>query len=107
MSRYEVKFTGNAVNDFQLISTWYAAKSIVAEAKWIAAVEKALDLLERNPLQFARVLDADLQSLHLQQFNLGVGRRLTHRMVFAIRPKKVVVYAIRHLSQAELTADDI
>jgi hypothetical protein len=37
----------------------------------------------------------------------GAGRRRTHRAVFAIRPDKIVVYRIQHLSQRDLSVDDI
>jgi hypothetical protein len=96
-----------AAAHFQKTCEWYAAQSLPAEAKWIAAMEQALDLLERNPLQSSKVSEADLQPLDLRQLNFGAGQRITHRIVFAVRPQKVVVYAIRHLAQEKLAIDDL
>ena len=107
MSRYTVEFTAAAAANFQQICDWYADQSLSAEAKWITTVEEALNLLERNPLQSSKVLEVELQPLDLRQLNFGAGRRLTHRMVFAIRPQRVVVHAIRHLAQSGLTIADL
>lgn len=43
----------------------------------------------------------------LHQVAFGSGKRNTHRMIFAVRSDKVMVYAIRYLAQQELTVDDL
>jgi len=43
----------------------------------------------------------------MHELHYGVGRKKTHRAIFAIRSHRVVIYAIRHLAQDDLTADDL
>lgn len=45
--------------------------------------------------------------LELRQLVFRVGAKPTHRMVFAIRDERVVVYAIRHLAQDDLKVGDV
>lgn len=56
-----------------------------------------------NPL--AREKDAF--PIEIRELRYGLGRRPTHRAVFAIRPNVVVIYAIQHLAQRDLTLDDL
>jgi hypothetical protein len=37
----------------------------------------------------------------------GSGRRISHRILFVIRERRIVVYQIRHVSMQELTADEL
>jgi hypothetical protein len=39
--------------------------------------------------------------IELRQLNYGSGRKITHRIIFAIRPTRVVVYAVRHVAQRD------
>jgi hypothetical protein len=39
--------------------------------------------------------------IELRLLNYGSGRRTTHRIIFAIRPTLVVVYAVRHVAQQD------
>jgi hypothetical protein len=41
------------------------------------------------------------------QLLYGLGKRKTHRALFAVHEQRVVVHAIRHLSQLDVTIDDI
>jgi len=103
-----VLFTRRATEDFESTRSWYEQRSIDAARKWVEAVEKALGSLERDPDRFQRISDKGEFPMLLQELDFGSGHRLTHRMVFTVRPnKKVVVYAIRHLSQRELSPDDL
>jgi plasmid stabilization system protein ParE len=107
MSRYEVEFVRRAVADFNEAVDWYSKRSIDAADKWITAVEKALDALEQNPQQFPRAREESELGIALHEHAFGAGRRLTHRLIFAIRPNKVVVYAVHHASRRDLTIDDL
>jgi len=108
MTTFSVLFTRRAIENFDSVRCWYEQRSIDAAKKWVAAVEKSLDSLERDPLRFQRSSDQGEFPIMLRELNFGAGSRRTHRMVYAIRPNnKVMVYAIRHLAQRELTPDDL
>jgi len=107
MSRFSVDFTERATKEFNAACDWYEQHSPQAAKKWLAAVGHMLDQLESDPHRFPRASDADVLTVPLQESYLGAGRRYTHRFVYAVRPDHVVVvYAIRHLAQDELTIDD-
>lgn len=107
MRSYEVEFTRRAVADFDEALLWYSDRSVDAANKWIAAIEAALDALEQSPQRFPRAREDGLRGTTLHEGAIGAGRRLTHRLIFAIRPGKVVVYAVHHVSRKDLTIDDL
>lgn len=107
MRSFEVEFTKRAVADFDDALRWYSERSADAAEKWIAAVENALDALEQNPRRFPLAREDGLRSVNLHECAVGASRRKTHRLIFAIRPAKVVVYSIYHASRKDLTVDDL
>lgn len=107
MRAYEVEFTRRAVADFDEALIWYGERSADAAYKWIAAIERTLDSLEQDPRRFPRAREDSLRGAMLHECAIGAGRRLTHRLIFAIRPDKVVVYAVHHVSRKDLTLDDL
>ncbi len=107
MSPFTVEFTNRATSDFNEACDWYEQYSPQAAEKWLDAVGRTLDQLENDPLCFPNASDAGLSGVPSQECYLGAGRRYTHRFVYAVRPGRVVVvYAIRHLAQDALSADD-
>ena len=108
MTKFTVEFTRSATQSFNEICDWYSDQSASAEEKWIDAVGRVLDALESDPLRYPPADEPELASMKLQQLNFGVSSRPSHRCVFIVRPsQRVVVYAIRHHAQANLTPEDI
>ena len=68
---------------------------------WYQAMMEALLTLELNPERYPSAIEASKLGTELRQLMFGSGRRITHRVIFAIRPAGVVVYAIRHVAQDE------
>jgi plasmid stabilization system protein ParE len=50
--------------------------------------------------------ERDLLSQGIRQLLFGLGRRVTHRFVFAIDDDAVIVLRVRHTSQDALSADE-
>jgi hypothetical protein len=46
-------------------------------------------------------------SFTVRQLLYGLGRKATQRAVVEVRNQEVIVYAIRHLAQQDLTPDEI
>lgn len=103
----DVVFTRRAEADFDEAYQWYATRSLSATANWLDAAERAIEQLESAPEQLPRASESDRFPIAMRQIAFGAGRKPTHRLVFAIRPDRVVVYAIRHLAQRELSPDDL
>ncbi len=108
MSRFTVKFTERAKNDFNAACDWYEKQSTSSVEKWIDAVGLMLDQLEHDPCRFPRANDDGILPVPLQECYFGAGHRRTHRFVYTVRPNRlVIVYAIRHLAQHTLSPGDI
>jgi hypothetical protein len=43
----------------------------------------------------------------IRELHYGVKGRPTHRAIFSIRPEMILVLAIRHAAQADLSPDDV
>lgn len=43
----------------------------------------------------------------VRQLVYGLGRTKTHRALFEVRDDRVVIFAIRHLAQADVTPEDL
>ncbi len=104
---HEVVLTDRAVADFDATLTFYRKRSEAFALRWCVLVEQAVADLEADPERFAIASEAARLWIDLRQINLAFGRKPSHRLVFAIRPKRVVVYTVRGLAQADLTLDDL
>ena len=103
----EVYLTRQADADIDATLSYYVSQSSSLAEKWFSAALEAIALLESNPLRYAAAAENDRFPIELRQINFGIGRRLTHRLVYTIRPDFVVVYAVRHLAQADIGLDDL
>jgi plasmid stabilization system protein ParE len=98
---YEVVLTAEAQENARAAYDWYWERSQQAAEKWHATLLEKLAALESDPQRWPLANESSRFPIELRQLPFGSGRRITHRIVFAIRPTKVVVYAIRHLAQQE------
>lgn len=99
--KYEVLLTGEADQDLRIAYEWYLARSPDAAQRWYDGIMRAVASLERDPQRCALANENERTPVELRQLNYGSGRKITHRVIFAVRPKHVVVYAIRHTSQRD------
>ncbi len=92
---------------YESASWWAENRSVTQAARWLGEIETAIAALaseaERHPL--AREAEAFEFALH--QMNFGVSGSATHRVLFSFDDARVLVYAVRHLSQAELKSGDL
>ncbi len=75
--------------------------------RWLDGFEQALAALENNPERCGLARENDAFSFTVHQLLHGLGAKKTHRAVFEVRGNEVIVYAVRHLAQSDLTPDDI
>jgi plasmid stabilization system protein ParE len=84
---------------------WYAERSQTAADRWYAGLLESLNSLAKNPQRCPLALENPRFPIELRQLNYGSGRRITHRIIFAIRPGTVVVHAVRHVAQEDWRPD--
>jgi plasmid stabilization system protein ParE len=105
---YEVYVTDKATYQLEAAARWWAQHRSVEQARrWYDGFVAAIRSLAKNPQRFPLARESEAFPIEIRQLVYGLGRKKTHRAVFAIRPDRVVVYAARHLAQDELTPDDL
>ena len=101
MKTYDVHLTDRAENNWREAYEWYAERSREAAEAWYDAMLATLNSLKHEP-ERCPLADENLRfPTELRQLNFGSGRKITHRVIFSIRPSKVVIYAIRHVAQGD------
>ena len=65
------------------------------------------DSLAHDPKRWPLAPEHETLPLPLRQITCGVGRRPTHRVLFAVRGQRMVVYAVRHLAQRDICPEDL
>lgn len=105
--RFRVEISPQARIELCNSALWWAEhRSRDQAAKWLKGFQSALRLLSHNPDRWPLAPENGVVPFELREMLYGVGRRKTHRAIFRIREGRVVVYAIRHLAQDALTAED-
>ncbi|HEX6962431.1 MAG TPA: type II toxin-antitoxin system RelE/ParE family toxin [Lacipirellula sp.] len=105
---YTVLVAARAEQDLKEQHDWWAANRSAAQAaRWYRRILERILSLEHSPHAHPLADEEDVWPFAVRQFNFGLGHRPTHRVLFAIRETDVVVFRVRHLSQAPITADDL
>ena len=92
---------------YESASWWSRNRSPEQASRWLDGFEEALRSLEDNPERCSLARENKAFPFTVRQFLYGLGRKKTHRAVFEVRGSEVIVYAIRHLAQQDLTPGDI
>lgn len=104
--KYEVVLTEEAERNLHAAYEWYDSRSAEAARRWYDGIVRAMASLEQSPERCPLARENERFPVELRQLNYGSGKRLTHRILFVIRPSHVVVYAIRHLAQRDVLPED-
>lgn len=103
---YRVKITTPAKQDIVAAFQWWRDNRSAEQAKrWYRGIRKAIASLADMPERCPPSPEADLLPGSTRQLLFGIGRRHTHRIVFAIDRKTVVILRVRHASQDALGSE--
>jgi len=105
--KYEVVLTEQAERSLHAAYRWYDSRSAEAAGRWYDGIVRAMTSLEQSPERCPLARENDRFPVELRQLNYGSGKRLTHRILFVIRPSRVVVYAVRHVAQRDALPEDL
>ena len=105
--KYDVILTDRALRQLDAACAWYDRNAPQVAADWYNGFLEALESLEENPERFSLARESSRFPVEIRQLLYGVGRRKTHRAVFSVHEHRVVIRAIRHLSQRDLQRDDL
>lgn len=85
---------------------WAEHRSTEQAALWLERFEAELESLTIDLQRWPVALESDAAGVEIREMAFGLGKKKTHRAVFRIHDQSVVVYAVRHLAQDQLAADD-
>ena len=92
---------------YESASWWAEHRSVVQATRWLAEIETAIEGLSSEAGRHPLAREAESFNFPLHQMNFGVSGSPTHRVLFSFDDARVLVYAVRHLSQAELNPRDV
>lgn len=105
---FDVVITPSAELDIQEnYRWWYVNRSQEQAIRWYVAlynsIENLRDVSDRCPL----ASEAESLETPIRQLSFGLGRLPSHRVIFVIADQQVVVLRVRHVSQSDLTRNDL
>jgi hypothetical protein len=104
---YRVIVTPKARIELYNDAIWWAEnRSADQAARWLDGFEQAIDSLAKDAAKYPLARENDEFAIELRQMPYGVGKRPTHRAVFEIHGREVIVHGIRHLARRDLTPED-
>lgn len=102
----EIILTAQAQLEFDEHFDWWALNHSHEQAsRWYRGFLTAMLKLESNARRHPLAAETDFVPYELRQLNYGLGRRPTHRALYAIRDDKIVILRVRHLAQDSLEGD--
>jgi plasmid stabilization system protein ParE len=105
---YEVCVTAKARRQLDDAATWWSKHRSAEQAyRWYSGFIAAINSLSDHPESKPFARENEALPIELQELRYGLGRKPTHRALFPIRPDAVVVHAVRHLAQTDLTFEDL
>jgi plasmid stabilization system protein ParE len=105
---YEVVITRPAEKQLLEAALWWSEHRSADQAlRWYEGFLEALYLLQDNPERCPLARENDQFEVELRDLHYGLGPRPTHRAVFKVEGDRVLVLAIRHRSQQDVTPGDI
>jgi plasmid stabilization system protein ParE len=103
-----VILTGPAKRDIQAAYNWWKENRSAEQAdRWYKGILATTKSLRNRPQRCSLAAETDLLAQGIRQHHFGLGRRPTHRIIFAIDNNTVVVLRVRHTSQDALSAEDL
>ena len=104
---YRVTILPRAQSQLLEQALWWSENRSADQAfDWLEGFEQALASLVNNPERCSVARESDAFDVTIRELHFGLRGKTTHRAVFEIRNTEVIVYAVRHVAQRDLTPDD-
>jgi len=103
-----VDLSRRAFADLHRNAAWWAThRSAEQAARWFDGFVDALDSLAERPERYPLARENAKCDLEIRELHYGLGSRPTHRAIYTIESNCVVVLAIRHGAEQDMTADEL
>ncbi len=105
---YEIQILPRAAAELRAIVLWWSEhRSLEQARRWMIGVDAVITALANRPERHPLAQESDRFPFEVRELQYGVGRRKTHRVLFAIREDVVRIYSVRHLAQDFVTAEEL
>jgi plasmid stabilization system protein ParE len=101
--KFSVRISAYAEADLRAATEWIARDSSEAAARWANGFQRLLRSLSSNPRRCGFANEHGSVPFEVRQ--ILYGRRRNYRAIFTIRDHEVVVLAIRHAAQQDLSPE--
>ena len=98
--------TAKAEEQLHAAADWYAEQNADVADKWFKGIVTAINDLGINAERFGLARENDVMPFELHERRYGLGKRITHRVLFVIRPDKIVIHQIRHVAQRDINKEE-
>jgi plasmid stabilization system protein ParE len=82
-------------------------RSVDQAARWLSEIETAIQDLSTKADHHPLARESPEFQFEVRQMNFGLAGSRTHRVLFSVQENRILVYAVRHLAQQDLPADDL
>ena len=103
----DVIVTPRAEDDLRQSTQWWAENRDPEQAgRWWYGILEKIESLAENPDRCPLARENPKHPHELRELHFGLGSRPTHRILFTIRPDRVVIVAVRHAAQDDWNPED-
>ncbi len=105
---YQVEITEPAKQDIRENHAWWSRHRSAEQAeRWYRGVIAVMYDLADTAEVHAYATESVLREVGVRQVSFGLGRKPSHRVLYAIRGDAVVVYRVRAMKQDRIGSGDL
>jgi len=105
--RLQVRVSGRAERDVDVIFEWISKRSADGAARWYAAYLESLRSLPNQAANCATAPEADGLAMELRQILFRTRKGSVYRTLFIIRDSVIYILGVRGQGQNLVTAEDL
>lgn len=97
-----------AEHDLRESTAWWAEnRSTELAGRWWDGILEAIQSLSTDSHRYPPARENANHPYELRELHFGLASRPTHRVLFTIRPDKIIVVAVRHVAQQDVPPEDL
>ena len=100
---FKVLIIATAESDIQSAADWWKQNRSAQQAEhWYDGIYTAIKTLSENPERCSLAAENEHTKQEIRQLLFGVSKKPTHRVLFYVDKRSVVVFRVLHTAQATL-----
>jgi plasmid stabilization system protein ParE len=105
---FQVRITAPAERDMRANHKWWSEHRSAEQAdRWLVEIDKLIHSLRETANRCGLATEIELRDAGIRQAPFGLGRRPSHRIIFAIFKQTVMIYRVRAFKQDAMTLAEL